>query len=39
MHLGPSTADNVNVNQQIQISSDITNHQDKIPEFRIPCTN
>ena len=30
---GESTADNVNVNQQIQISSDITNHQNKSQNF------
>ena len=30
---GESTADNVNVNQQIQISSDITNHQKKSQNF------
>ena len=30
---GASTADNVNVNQQIQISSDITNHQVKSQNF------
>ena len=30
---GASTADNVNVNQQIQISSDITNHQIKSQNF------
>ncbi len=30
---GASTADNVNVNQQVQISSDITNHQIKSQNF------
>ncbi len=30
---GVSTADNVNVNQQIQISSDITNHQIESQNF------
>ncbi len=30
---GASTADNVNVNQQVQISSDITNHQVKSQNF------